>query len=199
MSEENNNASNQQEDTKPYFAMPSLFLDKESAELFRELTVILTRQWRKDGKFVYGASENDLLLATLLDISSLTDLLKEYAAIVNELGLELVDYTLQDQKWYCLKSSFYAPPELSAVQLLILGTVIGLIETTGKGVKTKDVKSELATQGILKEYQVENGLRELEVLGYIHRIKNIWHYNYRTLIEFDDETRKAIAERHGKL
>ncbi|MHA1686505.1 MAG: hypothetical protein ACTSYD_08885 [Candidatus Heimdallarchaeaceae archaeon] len=199
MSENSNNMSAENETAEKPIFLPSLFTDKDIADLFRELTVILTRKWKKNGIYVYGCSENDLLLSTLLDVASLTELLEEYGEFIKTLGLELRSYQIDEQKWYCLQSSFYAPPELSEVQLIILGTLIGLIETTNKAITTRELKEELVTKGILKEYQVERSLRELEILGYIRRIKNAWQYNYRTLIEFDEESRSLIAKRYENI
>lgn len=182
-------------------SLPSCITDEDKSALFKEMTVILTRKWKKNNQVVFGCSENDLLLATRMDISSLRDLIKEYTDFVNILGLEVVEYTLptSHEIWYCIRSEYYAPSELEKNELLVLGTIIGLYEETKLPIASKSVKDRLVISGKIKEYIVDETLRELTKLGYITRIKNKLVYNYRTEIEFGVEERRKIASEFRKL
>ena len=83
--------------------------------------------------------------------------------------------------------------------MLVLGTIIGLYEETKLPIASKSVKDRLVISGKIKEYIVDETLRELTKLGYITRIKNKLVYNYRTEIEFGVEERRKIASEFRKL
>jgi len=180
--------------------LPATIADSDKGELFKELTTILSRKWMKDRTMVFGCSEMDLLLATRFDIGTLRDTLEEYKVFVEVLGLEVVEYEIKGEQWYCLRSNFYAPSELEKGELAVLGTIIGLVEEKpNKPIKTEKIKERLVLTGKMKEYFVENTLRKLARQGYIERKQNGWQYNYRLRIEFGDKERKKIAAEFRRI
>ncbi|MHA1305013.1 MAG: hypothetical protein ACTSQE_03505 [Candidatus Heimdallarchaeaceae archaeon] len=184
---------------QPMQELASLVTDEERQALFRELTTILTRRWIKDGTTVFGASEKDLLIVTRMDFVTFRNLLEEYNAFISALGLELVHYEFEGEKWYCLKSDYYAPPELNKEELILLGTIIAMIENQQK-VTLKRVKEFFLTQDLLKEYQIVRSMRELMSMGYLKRKKNKEIiYGYRTILEYGEKERNKIKEEFVKL
>ena len=175
-----------------------LITDKEKQELFRELTTILTRRWIKDNVEVFGVSQQDLLIVTRVDIATLENILEEYKIFISILGLELVNYKIANETWLCLKSKYFAPPELNEAELIVLGIIVGLRES-GKKITTKKIKEFLTSNDYLKEYIVSESIRSLMYKGYIKRKSNLIDYNYRTLLEFDEDERTKIKEEYEKL
>ncbi len=171
--------------------------EEDKRRLFKELTVILTRRWVKEDRVMIGCSLNDLLIATSLTIDALEPVLTEYSKIVGILGLELVDYKKDEQKWFCLRSAYYAPTELKTDVMMVLGLIIALIERdTKQHIETKQLKKLLLSNNIMKEYAIDQCLKELHQQGYILRKMrgNILQYDYRTIIEFGLDERKKIVE-----
>ncbi|MCK5141208.1 MAG: hypothetical protein KAQ70_03360 [Candidatus Heimdallarchaeota archaeon] len=187
-------------DDKPEIVkLPATITDEEKSELFKELTTILSRRWVKNKIFVFGSSEIDLLLATRFDIDTLREVIKEYKRFVEILGLEVVEYTLDGDTWYSLKSAFYAPSELLKSEFIVLGTIIGILETQTGPLLTKKIKEKLIDTNRIKAYQVDLCLRKLTQQGYIKRHQNVLSYNYRTLVEYGEEERRKIAEEFRKI
>jgi hypothetical protein len=192
--------SHEEDEDTNVIKLPATIADSDKGELFKELTTILSRKWIKEKTIVFGCSEMDLLLATKFDINTLRDTLEEYNSFVEVIGLEVIDYDIEGEKWYCLRSNFYAPSDLEKGELAVLGTVIGLIEEKSKEpVKTEKIKERLVVTGKMKEYFVENTLRKLARLGYIERKQNGWKYNFRVFIEFGDKEREKIAQEFRKI
>lgn len=180
--------------------LPPSISDNEKGQLFKELTTILSREWIKDRITVFGCSELDLLLATRFDVASLREALEEYRLFVKVLGLDLIEYDLDGETWYCLKSSYYAPSGLQESELVLLGLIISLVEEEKpRPITTDTIKKKLVTTGKMKEYAVELGLRNLIKMGYIKRKNNFWIYNYRIKIEYGRDERKKIAEEFRTL
>jgi hypothetical protein len=180
--------------------LPPSISDSERGQLFRELTTILSRKWTKEKITVFGCSELDLLLATRFDVASLREALDEYKLFVRIIGLDLIEYEIEGERWYCLKSSYYAPSELQQPDLVLLGLIISLVEDDNpKPITTTIIKQRLVTTGKMKDYLVDNSLRNLSRMGYIQRKKNFWSYNYRTEIEYGPEERQNIAEEFRTL
>jgi len=189
----------EEEEDQEQLLLPAVITDEEKGELFRELTTILSRKWTKDKTTVFGSSEMDLLLATKFDISTLRNILDEYKQFVGIIGLEVIEYEFESDRWYCLKTNYYAPSELEKNDLIVLGTIIGLIETKNEPILTEKIKEKLVLTGRIKEYILEKSMRNLVKYGYLNRKKNEWSYNYRTLIEFGEEERKTISEEFRKI
>lgn len=187
-------------DDKPEIVkLPAVITDEEKSELFKELTTILSRRWVKNKIFVFGSSEIDLLLATRFDIDTLREIIEEYKRFVEILGLEVVEYILDGETWYSLKSAFYAPSELLKSEFIVLGTIIYILETQNKPLSTKTIKEKLIDTNRMKAYQVDICLRKLTQQGYIKKLHNDWSYNYRTLVEFGEEERRKITEEFRKI
>ena len=187
-------------DDKPEIVkLPATITDEEKSELFKELTTILSRRWVKNKIFVFGSSEIDLLLATRFDIDTLREIIEEYKKFVEILGLEVVEYTLDGDTWYSLKSAFYAPSELLKSEFIVLGTIIYILETQNEPLSTKIIKEKLIDTNKMKAYQVDLCLRKLAQQGYIKKQHNIWSYNYRTIVEFGEEERRKITEEFRKI
>ncbi|MCG3216097.1 MAG: hypothetical protein KAS63_05250 [Candidatus Heimdallarchaeota archaeon] len=180
--------------------LPPSISDGEKGILFKELTTILSRKWEKEKTIVFGSSELDLLLATGFDIRTLRDVIEEYKNFVQILGLEVIEFIFNEERWYCLKTNYYAPSELQQSELIVLGIVVGFIEEDKtKPITTERIKEKLVVMGKMKEYLVDTSLRKLSRFGYLQRIQNEWSYNYRTLIEFGEEERKKIAEEFRRI
>jgi hypothetical protein len=199
MEEEFRNEENLQDNEPEIVKLPATITDEEKSELFKELTTILSRRWIKDKIFVFGSSEIDLLLATRFDIDTLREVIEEYKRFVEILGLEVVEYALNGETWYSLKSAFYAPSELLKSEFIVLGMIIGLKETKTSPLSTKIIKEKLIDTNKMKEYQVDMCLRNLTQQGYIKKQGNVWAYNYRTTIEFGEEERRRITEEFRKI
>jgi hypothetical protein len=199
MEEEFQDIEEIQDDKPEIVKLPAAITDEEKSELFKELTTILSRRWFKDKIFVFGSSEIDLLLATRFDIDTLREIIEEYKRFVEILGLEVVEYTLDNDTWYSLKSAFYAPSELLKSEFIVLGTIIGLLETQTETLSTKIIKEKLIDTNRMKAYQVDLCLRKLTQQGYIKRHQNVLSYNYRTLVEYGEEERRKIAEEFRKV
>lgn len=180
--------------------LPPSVSDEEKGILFKELATILSRKWEKENTVVFGSSEMDLLLATGFDIGTLREVIDEFKNFVHILGLDVIDFIFDEERWYCLKTNYYAPSELQQPELVILGVVIGFLEVDKtKPVTTDRIKEKLVVMGKMKEYLVDTSLRKLHKYGYLKRKQNKWSYNYRTLIEFGEEERKKIAEEFRKI
>ncbi len=180
--------------------LPPSISDEEKGQLFKELTTILSRKWTKEKTIVFGCSELDLVLATRFDIASLREALVEYRLFVRVIGLDLIEYDLNGEKWYCLKSSYYAPSELQQPELVLLGLIIALVEDENpKSITTEIIKKRLVVSGKMKDYLVDLALRNLTRMGYIQRKNNVWSYNYRTEIEYGEEERHKISEEFRTL
>jgi hypothetical protein len=198
--EEDFNNIDEMQGTKPEVVkLPAAITDEEKSELFKELTTILSRKWVKNKIFVFGSSEIDLLLATRFDIDTLREIIEEYKSFVEILGLEVVEYTIDGETWYSLKSAFYAPSELLKSEFIVLGTIIGILETQTGPLSTKIIKEKLIDTNRMKAYQVDLCLRKLVQQGYIKKLHNVWSYNYRTLVEFGEEERRKITEEFRKI
>ncbi len=198
--EEDFNNIDEMQGTKPEVVkLPAAITDEEKSELFKELTTILSRKWVKNKIFVFGSSEIDLLLATRFDIDTLREIIEEYKSFVEILGLEVVEYTIDGETWYSLKSAFYAPSELLKSEFIVLGTIIGTLETQTEPLSTKTIKEKLTDTNRMKAYQVDLCLRKLVQQGYIKKLHNVWSYNYRTLVEFGEEERRKITEEFRKI
>jgi hypothetical protein len=198
--EEDFNNIDEMQGTKPEVVkLPAAITDEEKSELFKELTTILSRKWVKNKIFVFGSSEIDLLLATRFDIDTLREIIEEYKSFVEILGLEVVEYTIDGETWYSLKSAFYAPSELLKSEFIVLGTIIGILETQTGPLSTKTIKEKLTDTNRMKAYQVDLCLRKLVQQGYIKKLHNVWSYNYRTLVEFGEEERRKITEEFRKI
>ena len=193
-------STHEEDEEKNFIKLPATIADSDKGELFKELTTILSRKWIKEKTMVFGCSEMDLLLATRFDINTLRDTLEEYKRFVEVLGLEVIEYDIERERWYCLRSNYYAPSDLEKGELAILGTIIGLIEgKSDKPITTEKIKEKLVVTGKMKEYLVENTLRKLARQGYIERKQNGWKYNYRVRIEFGEKERRKIAAEFRKI
>lgn len=193
-------STHEEDEEKNVIKLPATIADSDKGELFKELTTILSRKWIKEKTMVFGCSEMDLLLATRFDINTLRDTLEEYKRFVEVLGLEVIEYDIERERWYCLRSNYYAPSDLEKGELAILGTIIGLIEgKSDKPITTEKIKEKLVVTGKMKEYLVENTLRKLARQGYIERKQNGWKYNYRVRIEFGEKERRKIAAEFRKI
>ncbi|NPD88558.1 MAG: hypothetical protein HGN29_07530 [Asgard group archaeon] len=193
-------SSHEEDEEMNIIKLPATIADSDKGELFKELTTILSRKWIKEKTMVFGCSEMDLLLATRFDINTLRETLEEYKGFVEVLGLEVLEYEIKGERWYCLRSNFYAPSELEKGELAVLGTIIGLIEGKSKEpITTEKIKEKLVVTGKMKEYFVENTIRKLVRQGYIERKQNEWKYNYRVRIEFGEKERRKIAREFRKI
>lgn len=199
MEEEFQNNDEALDDKPEIIKLPAAITDEEKSELFKELTTILSRRWVKDKIFVFGSSEIDLLLATRFDIDTLREIIEEYKRFVEILGLDVVEYTIDGEMWYSLKSAFYAPSELLKSEFIVLGTIIGILETQSGPLSTKIIKEKLIDTNRMKAYQVDLCLRKLVQQGYIKKLRNDWSYNYRTLVEFGEEEMRKITEEFRKI
>ena len=109
---------------------------------------------------------------------------------MRRIGLELVSYLDSNESWFCLRSIYVVPNELSLDEQAILGTIIFLIEKGAdhrrreeKPITSTMVIDRLVKRGYYSEYSLTKALRKLEQAGYIKRGGNKIRYGSRTKIE----------------
>lgn len=172
--------------------------NKKSDEI-EQLFAILTSRWiDENGKIRFGATEERLLSAFNGNKHFLKTKLAELEKYIEQLGLSLVKYYLGKEKWYCIRTIYGVPTELTNDEYAVLGVIMYFIEKGKKRmelVNKKKLITKLVTGNYFSKYQLDSILRHLEKLGYIILERATIKYGPRLKIEFDEERRKAIAER----
>jgi hypothetical protein len=132
----------------------------------------------------------------------LDELLARLTTLVAPLGLEVVDYYYQGQRWYSLKSEYAAPSELSAEEQGVLGVLMMLVEASGDEqtqIDAGDLRRRLVEGRYLSRYQLDLLLAGLEQKGYLIRTRQRVGYGPRTLLEFAADRRSNIADEAERL
>lgn len=198
---EENNSNNNDESEQPSTTTDRL--KEDFGEIDPQLFIALSSRWRRrSGSLAFGIPKRQLRNKTGLSTMELENLLEEFARKVRKIGLELVSYLLDNEIWYCLRSIYVVPNELSLDEQAVLGTIIYLIEknTDHRRREEKPITStllfdRLVKRGYYSEYSLTKILRALDYAGYIKRGGNKIRYGPRTKIELNPEKRKEIAER----
>lgn len=171
----------------------------EQRHLLGQLFAALTARFRnEEGQLSIGVKRQELLEAlhiTKTGLSRLLDLLRQQ---ISPLGLELVEYRLNRDTLYCIRTIYGVPGELSDSEYAVLGVIISTVERASKNRRprraaTKDIETILVARGRLSRYQLDKILRRLTELGYLTRTARRIAYGPRLELEFDAERREAIA------
>jgi hypothetical protein len=178
-------------------------LEEDFGEIDPQLFLALTSRWRREnGSMAFGVSKRQLRNKTGVTLLELETLLEDFGRNVKRLGLELISYVVDNEVWYCLRSIYVVPNELSLDEQAVLGTIIYLIEkhTDRRRREETPITStilfdRLVKRGYYSEYSLTRILRALDSTGYIRRGGNKIRYGARTKIEIGPERRKEIADR----
>ncbi|HUU77080.1 MAG TPA: hypothetical protein VMX55_01955 [candidate division Zixibacteria bacterium] len=178
-------------------------LEEDFGEIDPQLFLALSARWRKEnGSLAFGVSKRQLRAKTGLTLLELEALLEDYGKKVKHLGLELISYVEDNEVWYCLRSLYVIPNELTLDEQAVLGTIIFLIEKKtdrrrgdAAPVSSTELFERLVKRGYYSEYTLTKILRILDVSGYISRGGNKIRYGPRVKIEINSERRKEIADR----
>ncbi len=178
-------------------------LAEDFGEMDPQLFVALSSRWRKEnGSLAFGIEKRQLRNKTGLTLMELETLLEEFGKKVKRIGLELISYVDNNQEWYCLRSIFVVPNELSLDEQAVLGTIIFLIEKKTDRrrrdetpITSTELIERLVKRGYYSEYTLTKILRILDNSGYVRRGGNKIRYGSRTKIEISSERRKEIADR----
>lgn len=178
-------------------------LEEDFGDIDSQLFIGLASRWRdQDGKIAFGLSERKLREKTGLSAVQLDELLTEFGNKIRRIGLELVSYLKGDSVWYCLRSIYVVPNELTMDEQAILGTIVFLIEEQSdhrrrdeKPITSTRLIDRLVKRGYYSKYALTKALRKLEKAGYIKRSGSKIRYGIRTKIELPPERRREIAEK----
>ena len=178
-------------------------LELDFGELDPQLFLSLTSRWRKDdGSLAFGVSKRQLRSKTGLSLLDLETLLEDFGKKVKKVGLELISYIEDNETWYCLRSIYVVPNELTLDEQAVLGTIIFMIERKTDHrrreetpITSTELFERLVKRGYYSEYTLTKILRRLDITGYIKRGGNKIRYGPRTKIEISNERRKEIADR----
>lgn len=182
---------------------PAERLEEDFGEIDPQLFIaLISRRRRENGSMAFGVSKRQLRTKTGLTLLELEEFLEDFGSKVKPLGLELVSYVEGSEVWYCLRSIYVVPNELSLDEQAVLGTIIYLIEKKTdrrrreeSPIKSTDVYDRLVKRGYYSEYTLTKILRSLDSAGYIDRGGSNIRYGARTKIELTSERRQQIAER----
>ena len=178
-------------------------LEEDFGELDPQLFIALTARWRKEnGNIAFGVSKRQLRTKTGLTLLELEELIEDYGKRVRKLGLELISYVEDNEDWYCLRSIYVVPNELTLDEQAVLGTIIFLIEKSTDRrrreedpINSTELFDRLVKRGYYSEYTLTKILRTLDIAGYINRGGSKIRYGPRLKIELGPERRKEIADR----
>ncbi len=178
-------------------------LAEDFGEMDPQLFVALSSRWRREnGALAFGIEKRQLRNKTGLSLMELETLLEDFGKKVKRIGLELISYVENNQEWYCLRSIFVVPNELSLDEQAVLGTIIFLIEKKTDHrrreetpITSTELIERLVKRGYYSEYTLTKILRRLDNSGYVRRGGNKIRYGARTKIEISSERRKEIADR----
>lgn len=178
-------------------------LREDFGDIDPQLFIALSSRWRhENGSLAFGISKRQLRNKTGLTLLDLENLMESFGKKVKRIGLELISYIIDNEEWYCLRSIYVVPNELTLDEQAILGTIIFLIERTTdrrrreeQPIVSSDLMDRLVKRGYYSEYSLTKILRTLAEAGYIRRGGNKIRYGARTKIEISPERRKEIADR----
>ena len=178
-------------------------LEEDFGDLDPQLFIALSSRWRKEnGSLAFGIEKSQLRNKTGLTLMELETLLEEFGKKVKRIGLELISYVSENKEWYCLRSIYVVPNELSLDEQAVLGTIIFLIEKKTDHRRREEIPitsteliERLVKRGYYSEYTLTKILRTLDNAGYIRRGGNKIRYGARTKVEISSERRKEIADR----
>ncbi len=167
--------------------------------LLGQLFAALTARFRnEDGQLSIGVKRQDLLEALHINKAGLSRLLDLLRQQIVPLGLELVEYRINRDTLYCIRTIYGVPGELTDPEYAVLGVIISSVERANKNrrprrLAAKGIETILVARGRLSRYQLDKILRRLTELGYISRTAKRIAYGPRLELEFDPERREAIA------
>ncbi len=171
----------------------SPILDEELAELIAALST----RWR-DENGVLRIGVDEARLKEALHVKSRTELDEKLNALqkkLTPLGLEITRYFFDKTFYFCIRTIYGVPSELSDLEYAVLGVIIYYIESSGSDFVTrKQLEISLVDGHYINTYQLDQSLKVLEQFGYIVRRRGNIYYGSRVLIEFEEDRRKAISD-----
>ncbi len=178
-------------------------LEEDFGDVDPQLFIALTSRWRRENRsLAFGVSKRQLRNKTGLTLLELEMYLEEFGKKAKRLGLELISYIVDNEVWYCLRSIYVVPNELTLDEQAVLGTIIFLIERSRDNRRREETPvtstilfDRLVKRGYYSEYSLTKIVRTLDTAGYIRRSGNKIRYGSRTKIEISPERRKEIADR----
>ncbi len=170
--------------------------EKLIAELFHVLTA---QRLTPDGEFQVGVRHGTLKHALELNDENLNEILEQLARQIDILGLDLVEYELEGERWFAIRSRLPAPVPMSDEQYTVLAAIIYHVEHADKRrVSTKTVTDFLNRKRYLKPSKTRMIIKELSQLGYVKRLGkngNFLTYGPRTILEFSRSDIEEIIEK----
>ncbi len=198
-----NHMDNKEQNEKKSSDIVKERLEEDFGDVDPQLFIALTSRWRREnGSLAFGVSKRQLRNKTGLTLLELEMYLEEFGKKAKRLGLELISYIVDNEVWYCLRSIYVVPNELTLDEQAVLGTIIFLIERSRDNRRREETPvtstilfDRLVKRGYYSEYSLTKIVRTLDTAGYIRRSGNKIRYGSRTKIEISPERRKEIADR----
>ncbi|MHA1212561.1 MAG: hypothetical protein ACTSSH_08875, partial [Candidatus Heimdallarchaeota archaeon] len=89
-------------------------LEEDFGEVDPQLFIAMSSRWRRqNGSLAFGVSKRQLRNKTGLALLELETKLEDFGKKVKRLGLELISYINDNEEWYCLRSIYVVPNELT--------------------------------------------------------------------------------------
>ncbi len=173
--------------------------EKLLAELFH---VLSAQRLTPDGEFQVGVRHGSLKKALNMDDDELDELLDRLARQIDPLGLDLVEYELEAERWFAIRSRLPAPVPLNEEQYTVLAAIIYHIEQADKRVSSKTIIDFLNRKNYIKPSKTREIIRELSQLGYVKRLGkhgNFLTYGPRTILEFSRADIEEIIDKLSAL
>lgn len=177
----------------------------EMEDLDAQLFAILTTRWLGGNSSLnVGVPQSKLLEALGCDDDGLDKILEAFTEKIRKFGLELVEYYSDNDKWYCIKTVYACPNELSTTEQAVLGVIISLIEANKmenekEETNVEALRNKLVRKKYLSEYRLTKVIKYLEKTGFVRRSTSRIKYGPRTKIELDNDRRLEIAEKAKSL
>ncbi len=166
------------------------------AELFHVLTA---QRLTPDGDFQVGVRVGTLKKALDMNDDQLDEILEQLANQIDPLGLDVVEYELEGDRWLAIRSRLPAPVPLADEQYTVLAAIIYHVEMSEKRRTTsKEITDFLNRKNYLKPSKTREIIKELSRLGYVKRMGkhgNFLTYGPRAILEFNKTDIAEIIEK----
>lgn len=176
--------------------------DLPQKEVYAQLFAILSNRRRNiDDQLVIGYAQEDLSKVLNTPLEETEELIQEFNAYLLGLGLSVVEFMYNKQTWYCIKSLYAAPIELSEEELGVLGGLIMLAEEKNQEyIEQAKLLEYFITREYFNEHRLRRTITRLIQNAYIEKQSGgKLAYGPRTLIEINNESRRKIAKQAADL
>ena len=118
--------------------------------------------------------------------------------------MELVDYSYQEQRWWCCRTLYPVPPELDENEMAVLAAFLyRAAKQADRSVVLRaplaSLRSLLIDGGYLSTYAFDRTLRQLQDKGYLSRSRQTVVAEARLLLEIPEENRDYLVSQVEKL